>query len=102
MKGRYGIAEKKWSTNYIEIKTKFCLRLHYSGHNSYLHVNKMHDEILWYELCSGIVWKDFTKNQQSKISLNRTVYDFSVYPSSVKKGDLGNIHEYLMFKNNTK
>ena len=55
MKGRYGIAEKKWSTNYIEIKTKFCLRLHYSGHNSYLHVNKMHDEILWYELCSGIV-----------------------------------------------
>ena len=39
--------------------------------------------------------KDFTKDEQSEISLNSTVYDFSVDHSSIEKEDILNIHEYL-------
>ena len=34
-----GELEKKFSINFSKTKTKFCLRLHYSGCNSYLFVN---------------------------------------------------------------
>ena len=42
----------------------------------------------------------FTKEEQSEISLNGTVYDFSVGHNSIKKEDILNIHQYLMIKNN--
>ena len=42
------------------------------------------------------------KDEQSEVSLNGTVYDFSVDPSSIKKEDIPNIHQYLMIKNNIK
>ena len=32
-------AEKMYSINFTETKTKFCLNLHYNGANSYLFVN---------------------------------------------------------------
>ena len=32
----------------------------------------------WYNFCLRSISKDFTKNEQSEISLNGTVYDFSV------------------------
>ena len=32
-------AEKMYSINFTETKTKFCLSLHYNGANSYLFVN---------------------------------------------------------------
>ena len=51
-------------------------------------------------LCLGSVSKDFTKDEQSEISLNGTGYDFWVDRSSVKKEDILNIHQYLMVKNN--
>ena len=38
------------------------------------------------------------KNDQSEISVNRVVYDFLVDHISVEKGDILNIHEYLMVK----
>ena len=36
--GSVGAAEKKFSTNFSETKTKFCLSLHYNG-DSFLFVN---------------------------------------------------------------
>ena len=40
--------------------------------------------ISWYSFCSGSVSKDITKDEQSEISLNGTVYDFSVDHNSIK------------------
>ena len=37
--------------------------------------------------------KDITKDEQSEISLNSIVYDFSVHHSSIDKEDIPNIHE---------
>ena len=43
--------------------------------------------------------KDFTKDEQSEISLNDTIYDFSVDRISVVKENILNIYEYLMLSN---
>ena len=57
----------------------------YDVDENYLHVNKT--EICEFKakynislnnFCLGSVSKDFTKDEQSEISLNDTVYDFSV------------------------
>ena len=37
---------------------------------------KAHDNISLFEACLGSISKDFTKNEQSEISGNSTVYDF--------------------------
>ena len=42
------------------------------------------------------------KDQQREISLDGTVYDFSVNHSSIEKDGILNIYEYLMVKNNAK
>ena len=54
------------------------------------------------EFCLGSLSKDFIKNEQSEISLNCTLSNFSVDHSSVEKEDILNIHKYLMVKNNIK
>ena len=46
--------------------------------------------------------KEFTKIEQSEISLNGTVYGFSVDHSSIKKEYMHNIHRYSMVKNDKK
>ena len=38
---------------------------------------KANDNISWYNICSGNMLKDVTKDEQSETSLNGTVYDFS-------------------------
>ena len=48
------------------------------------------DIISWYNFCLGSVSKGFTKDENSKISLHGTVYDFSVDHSSIKKEDILN------------
>ena len=63
---------------------------------------KTKDNISWYDFCLGSISKDFTKNEQSEISLNGTVYDFLVDHSSTKKEGIFNIHQYLMVQNNVK
>ena len=60
---------------------------------------KANDNISWYNFCLGSVSEDFTKDEQSEISLNGAVYDFALDHSSTKKEDILNIHEYLMVKN---
>ena len=63
---------------------------------------KAKDNISWYNFCLGSVSKDFPKDEQSEISLNSTVYDFSADRSSIKKEDILNIHQYLMIRSNIK
>ena len=48
------------------------------------------------------VLKDFTKAEQSEISLNGTVYNISVDHSWIEKEGILNIQEYLVVKNNIK
>ena len=60
------------------------------------------DNISWYNFCLGSVSKEFTKDEQNEISLNGTLYDFSVDHSSVTKENIRNINQYLMIKNNAK
>ena len=56
----------------------------------------------WYNFCLGSISKDFAKDEQKDVSLNGTVYDFSVHHWPIKKVDILNIHQYLMIKNNIK
>ena len=56
----------------------------------------MKDNITWYNFYLTSISKDLAKDEQSEISLNGTVYDFSVDHSSIKKEDILNIHQYLM------
>ena len=60
---------------------------------------KANNSISWYGFCLGGKLKDFTKDEQSETSFNGTIYDFSVGHKSIKKGDILNIHQYLMVKN---
>ena len=81
--------------------TKFCISLHHNVDESYLHV-KNYDNISWYDFCLGSIPKDFTKDDLSELSLNVTIYRFSLDHGSVKKVDILNIHQYLMVINNVK
>ena len=102
-----GAAEKKISFNFSKANTKFCLISHYNDDESYSYVNKIckikaNNNISWYNLHFLSVSIDFKKDEQSKISLNGTVYDFSVGQSSMKKEGILNIHQYFKIKNNIK
>ena len=44
---------------------------------------KANVKISWYNLCLGSASKDFTKKEQSEISLNGNAFDFSVDLSSI-------------------
>ena len=73
----------KNSINLSKANTKVSLCLHCSGDESYLYVNKTEicefkatDNTSWYNFCLENVLQDFTKDEQSEISLNGTVYDF--------------------------
>ena len=86
------VQQEKNSINFSKLNTKLCLSLQCDGDESYLYVNKTEiykfkakDNISWYTFCLGSVSKDFTKDEQSEISLNGTVFDFSVDHSSIKK-----------------
>ena len=82
----------KISINFSKANRKVCLGLHCNGDEMYLYVNKKEifkfkakDNISWYNFCFGSISKDFTKDKQSEISLNGTVYDFPVDHNSTKK-----------------
>ena len=53
-------------------------------------------------ICLGSVSKDFTKDEQSEISLNGAVSSLSVDHISINKEKILNIHQYLLIKNNLK
>ena len=70
-------AEKIYSINFTVTKTKFCLRLHYNGANSYLFVNgieiykfKAKDStIVAAPLCLGNISKDWSVDNMKKLDL---------------------------------
>ena len=98
--------EKMYSINFIVIKTKFCLSLHYNGANSYLFVNgteiykfKAKDsEIVATPLCIGNISKDWSVDNMKKTGFNGYVYDFSVDYDAIAVDDILDIHKYLMEK----
>ena len=53
---------------------------------------KAKDSIRWCNFCLGSESKDFTREEQTEISLNGTVYDFSVDHSWIKKEGILNAH----------
>ena len=73
------------SINFIKKNTKFCLRLHYNGANSYLFVcgteiikfKAKDSEIVPYVLCLGNISKDWTNDNMKKTGFNGYIYDFS-------------------------
>ena len=95
------LVQQKKNINFSKVITKFCLGLHYNGDKSYLYLNQteickfkaMH-YISWYNFCLESISKDFIQDEHSEISLNGTVYDFSIDYSSIKKEDILNIHQY--------
>ena len=70
-----GAAEDNSSIKFTKENTKFFLRLHYNGDESYLYVNitkickfKAKDNIGWYDFCLESISRDFTKDEQSELS----------------------------------
>ena len=81
---------KKIKINFSKAKIKFCFSLHINSDESYLYVNKTeickfkaNDNISVYNIYLGSVSKYFTNDEQCEMSLNSTVYGFSVYHSSI-------------------
>ena len=73
------VQHKKINITFSTGKTKFCLSLHYSGDEGYLHVNKteickfkVDDNINWCHFWPESMSKDFIKDKRSDISLNGT------------------------------
>ena len=61
---------------------------------------KATDDISWFNFC--LVSDQKILQKMSSVSLNGTVYDFSVNHSSIFKKNILNIHQHLMIKINTK
>ena len=81
--------EKKYSSNFMESRKKFCLSLHYNGANSYLFVNGV--EIIK------------SKAKDSEINrLNGYVYDFSVDYDAIAVDNILDIHKDLIKNNDMK
>ena len=105
----FGSPEKKFSINFSNVKTKFCLRLHYNGDNSYLFVNER--EIYKFKASnkndnfpSGSCAKYALSNKfdyvdSEEVSLKRNLRDFSVDYDAIDKSNILNIHKYLINKN---
>ena len=97
------------SINVTVTKKIFCFSLHYNGANNYLFVNgteiikfKAKDsEIVASPICLGNISKDWSTDNMKKTGLTGYVYDFSADYNAITVGDIKDIHNYLMKKNNT-
>ena len=109
--GDFCSEEKKISSNFTKLNTKFCLNFHYNGNNSYFFVNEK--EIIKFKadnktfnfptrFCLGSVSDGFSATKSREVSLNGNVYDFSVENNSIDKSETLNIHKNLMTNTNIK
>ena len=101
--GSFGAPEKKLSIHFSKANTKFCLSLHYNADKSYLFVNGK-DLFEFKEdnknvKCLGSISNGFSAIESREVSLNGSVFDFSVDCNSIDKSDILHIHKYLMTKN---
>ena len=95
--GSFGAAENKFSINFTEAKTKFCLSLHYNGGNSYFFVSrkeicefKTYNGNVNYptQFCLGNISNEFDDVDSKKVSLKGNVYDFAVYYNAIVKSNI--------------
>ena len=109
--GSFGVPEKKFSINFSDANTKFCLSLHYNANNSYLFVNgkeifKFRSDNKNINLSTqfylGSISNGFSAIESRVVSLNENIYNLSVDYNFFDKPDILNIHKYLMNKNNMK
>ena len=77
------VRQKNNNITFSKVNTTFCLSLHYSGNESFLYLNKtdickfkvnlkfaiLKDNTSWNNFCLGKASKDFTKDEESEISL---------------------------------
>ena len=97
-----------YSINFIVIKKKFCLRLHYNGTNSNLFVNGTEiykfkgkeSEISLGSIYLGNISKDESVDNMKRTGFTGYAYDFSVDYYTPSVDDIKGIHKYLMKKNN--
>ena len=57
-------------------------------------------EIVASPLCLGNISKDLSVDNMKKTGFNGYIYDFSVDYDAAEVDDIGDIHKYLMKKNN--
>ena len=104
-------AEKMFYRNFTDPGKKFILSVNYDGDDSYLFVNGRKelkfktktDQIINKNLCLGNLSHYWTKDQSTKTSLYRNIYDFVVdYKASVGTTTIYDMHRYLMTKHNIK
>ena len=109
--GSFSAPEKKFSINFSDTNTKFCLSLHYNADNSYLFVNgkeifKFRSDNKNINLSTqfylGSISNGFSAIESRVVSLNENTYNLSVDYNFFNKPDILNIHKYLMNKNNMK
>ena len=107
--GSFGLAEGKFSINFLKANPKFCLIFYYNADNNRLFVNGKEifnfkadskDVNFPVQFCLGIICNRFSATESRQVFLNENTYDFSVDYNSIYKFDILNIHKYLMTKNN--
>ena len=88
-------SEKMPSVSFTNIKTKFCLSLHY---NFYLCVNGM--QICKLKAVDRKCIQDFTNDEMIETSLRGPLYDVSTDYGLIGAGNVLCIYEHLMKKQN--
>ena len=92
--------EKKNAINFTVNNTKFCLRLHYNGADSYLFVNgtEIHKFKEKNSLSLGKISEDFSVDNMKKTGLYGHVYDVSIDHKAIAADKILDIYKYLMEK----
>ena len=87
------------------------MSFHYNADNNYLFLNEKEifklkadnkNSNFPTQFCTESISNGFSGHESIKVTLNGSVYDFSVDYNSIDKSDILNIHKYLMTKNNIK
>ena len=101
-------AEKMYSVNLTDHRTKYCVSLDYNGANNYLfgngtEINKFKakdSETVATPLCLGDISKDCSVDNMKDTGLSGYFYDFSIDYVAIAVDDIKDIHKYLMQENN--
>ena len=95
------IAPEKNSINFSKENTKCCWSLHFNASNSYLLGNekekfkfKAHNKIFNFstKFCLESISNGSTATKYREVSLNRNMYDFSVYYNTIDKSNILNTY----------
>ena len=101
--GSFGSPKKKFSINFAETITKFCLYLHYNHVNSYLlfatgkeiyKINTDNKNVDFpTQFCLGRISRKCGTIHSREVSWKGKFYDFSVHCSAIEKSNMLNIHK---------